>query len=336
MKIRVVLDAMGGDFAPQEIIEGGILAKKEFENLELILVGSKDTIESELKKKKVSFNDFKIIHASQIIEMQESPAKAVKKKRESSIVKGIELIKNNFAHAFVSAGSTGAVVACSVLNLGLLPGIMRPGIAILVPSLEGKTLIIDVGANIDPKPIHLLQYAIMGEAYYRLILGKDVVRIGILNIGEEETKGTEFLKETRMLLEKSNLNFIGNVEAKDFYSGKCEVIVCDGFTGNIALKVSEGFAEIVSKFLFDSLRKNFLCKLGLLFIKEGLKSFKKAIDYSEYGGAPLLGINGVVIISHGRSNAKAIKNAIKVAITEVERELNEKITQDIKHTNVNV
>ena len=332
MKVRVVLDAMGGDFAPQEIIKGGVLAKKEYKkDLELLLVGDKHIIEEELKKRGADFKDFEIIHAPEIIKMADSPAKAVKRKKESSIVKGIELIKNNYADAFVSAGSTGAVVAGSVLNLGLLPGIMRPGIAILVPSLKGKTLIIDVGANIDPKPIHLLQYAVMGRAYYKLILGKDNVKIGILNIGEEETKGTEFLKETRLLLQKSDLNFIGNVEAKDIYSGKCEVVVCDGFAGNIALKVSEGFAEIMSKFLFDNLRKGFLGKLGLLFIKKGLKNFKKIIDYSEYGGAPLLGVNGIVIISHGRSNAKAIKNAIKVAITEVERNLNEKITQEIKN-----
>jgi len=332
MKVRVVLDAMGGDFAPQEIIKGGVLAKKEYKkDLELLLVGDKPVIEEELKKRGADFKDFEIIHAPEIIEMADSPAKAVKRKKESSIVKGIELIKNNYADAFVSAGSTGAVVAGSVLNLGLLPGIMRPGIAILVPSLKGKTLIIDVGANIDPKPIHLLQYAVMGRAYYKLILGKDNVKIGILNIGEEETKGTEFLKETRLLLQKSDLNFIGNVEAKDIYSGKCEVVVCDGFAGNVALKVSEGFAEIMSKFLFENLRKGFLGKLGLLFIKEGLKNFKKIIDYSEYGGAPLLGVNGIVIISHGRSNAKAIKNAIKVAMTEVERNLNEKITQEIKN-----
>jgi glycerol-3-phosphate acyltransferase PlsX len=243
---------------------------------------------------------------------------------------GINLVKEGKGDAFFSAGNTGAVVCAATLGLGLLPGIERPGIALVTPTLKGISLIIDVGANIDPKPTQLLQYGIMGDAYFRYILNRANPTVGLLNIGEEEAKGTDFIRQTHELLEKSSLNFIGNVEGKDLFSGKCDIIICDGFVGNVALKVSESAAEAMQVFLKRHILSSALGKLGLLFLMPSLKRFKKDIDYAEYGGAPLLGVNGVVIIGHGRSNVKAIKNAIRVAKEEVERKFNEKIQEAVK------
>jgi glycerol-3-phosphate acyltransferase PlsX len=263
--------------------------------------------------------------------MHEAAATSVRRKRKSSIVVGLNLVKEGVGGAFFSAGNTGAVVCAATLGLGLLPGIERPGISILVPTLKGPSLVIDVGANIDAKPMHLLQYGIMADVYLRHILNNPDPKVGILNIGEEETKGTDFIKETRELFEKSHLNFIGNVEGKDLFSGKTDVIVCDGFVGNVALKVTESVVATMMVFLKRQLlASNILGKLGILFLKPSFSRFKKEMDYSEYGGAPLLGVNGVVIIGHGRSNAKAIKNAIRVANEEVERKFNEKIIEALK------
>jgi glycerol-3-phosphate acyltransferase PlsX len=262
--------------------------------------------------------------------MSEPAASSIRRKRNSSIVLGIDLVKDGQADAFFSAGNTGAVVCAATLSLGLLPGIERPGIAIVAPTLKGISLIIDVGANIDPKPTQLLQYGIMSDAYFRYILNRPNPTVGLLNIGEEESKGTELVKEARELLEKSRLNFIGNVEGKDLFAGKCDIIVCDGFLGNVALKVTESVVETMQVFLKRHILRNPLSKLGLVFLKSSFSRFKKDLDYAEYGGAPLLGVNGVVIIGHGRSNAKAIKNAIRVAKEEVERQFNEKILEAIQ------
>jgi glycerol-3-phosphate acyltransferase PlsX len=261
--------------------------------------------------------------------MCESAALSVRRKRNSSIVVGLSLVKEGKADAFFSAGNTGAVVCAATLELRLLPGVERPGIAIVTPTLKGIALIIDVGANIDPKPNQLLQYGIMADVYCRNILDKNEPSIGLLNIGEEEIKGTEFMRQTHELLQKSHLNFIGNVEGKDIFSGKCDIIVCDGFVGNVALKVSESAAEAMQVFLKRHLLSNIWGKIGLLFLLPSLKRFKKDIDYAEYGGAPLLGVDGVVIIGHGRSNIRAIKNAIRVAKEEVERKFNEKVLEAI-------
>jgi glycerol-3-phosphate acyltransferase PlsX len=262
--------------------------------------------------------------------MCESAASSVRRKRNSSIVVGVNLVKEGKGDAFFSAGNTGAAVCAATLGLGLLPEVERPGIAIVTPTLKGISLIIDVGANIDPKPNQLLQYAIMADAYCRYILNMANPTVGLLNIGEEEVKGTEFIKEAFELLEKSGLNFIGNVEGKDLFSGKSDIIICDGFVGNVALKVSESAAEAMQIFLKRHILNNPLGKLGLVFLLPSLRRFKKDIDYAEYGGAPLLGVNGVVIIGHGRSNARAIKNAIRVAKEEVERKFNEKVLEAIK------
>jgi glycerol-3-phosphate acyltransferase PlsX len=326
--MKIVVDAMGGDHAPGVVIDGTLAAVKEY-GAEVILVGDATKIEALLKKSKYSGRNIEVLHAPETIEMCESAALSVRRKRKSSIVLGVNLVKEGKAEAFFSAGNTGAVVCAATLGLGLIPGVERPGIAIITPTLKGISLIIDVGANIDPKPTQLLQYAIMADVYSRTILNKTDPSIGLLNIGEEEAKGPGFMRETHELLQASHLNFIGNVEGKDFLSGKTDIIVCDGFVGNVALKVLESAAATMQVFLKRHLLSNPLGKLGLLFLLPSLKRFKKELDYAEYGGAPLLGVNGVTIIGHGRSNVKAIKNAIRVAKEEIERKFNEKIIEAI-------
>jgi len=326
--MKIVVDAMGGDHAPRVVIEGAIAAVREY-GAQVILCGDEAKITPFLKKAKYSDDGIEIAHAPEVIEMCEPAANSVRRKRNSSIVVGLNLVKEGKAGAFFSAGNTGAVVCAATLELRLLPGIERPGIGIVTPTLKGAAFIIDVGANIDPKPTQLLQYGIMADAYCRNILNKDNPSVGLLNIGEEEAKGTEFMREVHELLSKSNLNFTGNVEGKDLFSGKCDIIISDGFVGNVALKVSESAAEAMQVFLKRHLLSNIMGKIGLLFLLPSLKRFKKDIDYAEYGGAPLLGVNGVVIIGHGRSNARAIKNAIRVANEEIERKVNEEIMRSV-------
>jgi len=327
--MRIVVDAMGGDHAPGVVIEGALAAVEEY-GVEVILVGDQPKIEALLKKAKYSGNRISVEHAGEVIDMSESAATSVRRKRKSSIVVGVNLVKEGKAEAFFSAGNTGAVVCASTLELRLLPGIERPGIGIVTPTLKGNSLIIDVGANIDPKPTQLLQYGIMADAYCKSILNKPNPSVGLLNIGEEEKKGTEFMRETYELLEKSKLNFVGNVEGRDIFSGKCDIVICDGFVGNVALKVAESAAEAMQTYLKRHLLSDFWGKIGLIFMMPSLKRFKKEIDYAEYGGALLLGVNGVVIIGHGRSNKKAIKNAIRVAKEEVERQVNANILEALK------
>ena len=324
--MKIIVDAMGGDFAPEVVIQGAIAAAIEY-RVDIVLVGDASTIDALLAKHKYSGTGISVQHASEAIEMNESAALSVRRKRQSSIVIGVNLVKEGKGDAFFSAGNTGAVVCAATLSLGLLEGIERPGIGIVVPTLSGTALIIDVGANIDPKPVQLLQYGIMGDAYVHYIFNKPQPRVGLLNIGEEETKGTDFVKETFELLSKTKLNFIGNVEGKDLFSGKCDVIVCDGFVGNVALKVSESLSEALNAFLKKHLKSNPLGAIGYFLLKSSFRRFKAETDYAEYGGAPLLGVDGVVIIGHGRSNVHAIKNAIRVAKEEVERQVNAKILE---------
>jgi len=327
--MKIVVDAMGGDHAPGVVIAGSLAAVAEY-NVDVILVGDRPKIEVLLKKAKYTGNRISVQHASEVVEMSESAATSIRRKRDSSIVVGINLVKQGQADGFFSAGNTGAVVCAGTLGLGLLPGIERPGIGVVTPTLKGNSLIIDVGANIDPKPTQLFQYGIMADAYCKNILNKPNPSVGLLNIGEEEKKGTEFIREAYELLEKSKLNFIGNVEGRDIFSGKCDIVICDGFVGNVALKVAESAAEAMQTYLKRHLLSTIWGKIGLIFMMPSLKRFKKEIDYAEYGGALLLGVNGVVIIGHGRSNKKAIKNAIRVAKEEVERQVNTKILEAIR------
>ena len=329
--MKIIVDAMGGDYAPDVVISGSIAAVKEY-GVEVVLVGDEPRIKLLLQKAKYSQDKILTHHAQEVIGMSEAAAASVRRKKNSSIVVGLNLVKEGYGSAFFSAGNTGAVVCAGTLSLGLLPGVERPGIAIITPTLKGIALIIDVGANINAKPLQLFQYGIMADAYCRHILNMPNPQVGLLNVGEEDTKGTDSVKETRLLFEKSSLNFIGNVEGKDLFSGKCEIVICDGFVGNVALKVSESLAEAMQVFLKRHVMSTLTGKLGAFLLKKSFSRFKKELDYSEYGGAPLLGVDGVVIIGHGRSNAKAIKNAIRVAKEEVERKFNEKIIEAVSHT----
>jgi len=327
--IKIALDAMGSDNYPFADVEGAVLAAREFD-YEIILVGKKDLIERELEKHKPIPKNISIHHASEIIGMQDQPVLSVRRKKNSSIVVVANLAKEKKVDAVVSAGNTGATVCAATLKCRLLPGIERAGIGIIMPSLKGTVLMIDGGANIDAKPKHLLQYAIMGSAYSEYILDNRSPKVGLLNVGEEASKGTGFLKEAYGFLEASGLNFIGNVEGRDIFSGDCDVIVCDGLVGNVALKVSESTSHAIVEMLKREFRASSLAKLGALLARKAFYSLKRKMDYAEYGGAPLLGIDGIYIICHGSSNAKAIKNAIRVAGEEVVKNVNQHIIERVE------
>lgn len=317
---------MGSDNSPFADIEGAVLAAREFD-YGITLVGQKDIIERELEKYRPIPANISIHHASEVIGMHEQPVISVRRKKQSSIVVLANLAKEKSVDAIVSAGNTGAMVCAATLKCRLLPGIERAGIGVVMPTLKGTALMIDGGANIDAKPKHLLQYAIMGSAYSEYILNKKSPRVGLLNIGEEESKGTGFLKEAYGLLEHSSLNFIGNIEGRDIFTGDCDVIVCDGLIGNVALKVSESTSHAIIEMFKRSLKDSLISRLGALLAKSAFYSLKKKMDYVEYGGAPLLGIDGISIICHGSSNAKAIKNAIRVAGEEVVKNVNRHIIE---------
>ncbi len=326
--MKIALDAMGGDTAPETTVAGAIRAARELP-VEVILVGQREAIEQRLSSYPQRPSNLSIVHASEVIGMDESPVASIRKKRESSINIGVELLKEKKVEAFVSAGNTGAVVSASTLRVGLLPGIERPGIAIVLPGVKGDTLLIDVGANIDPKPLHMFQYALMGEAYVRCVMGKSRPTVGLLNVGEEETKGTDFIKETYAMLEAASLNFVGNVEGRDIFSGEYNVIVCDGFAGNVALKTAESLAQAINVLLKRSLGMSPITRLGAWLARDAFLQLRKEVDYAEHGGAPLLGVNGVSIIAHGASSGKAIKNAIRVAYESVRHELNRNMIEAI-------
>jgi len=311
--MTIALDAMGGDSSPAAEVEGAVLAAREY-NAEIVLVGDEKLLRSELDKYRTAGLPITICHASQRVEMHESPVSVLRKKKDSSIVVATKLVRDEKASAVVSAGHTGAAMAASLLILGPVKGVERPAIAAILPTLEGVAVMLDVGANVDCKPKHLYQFAIMGHAYAVKMLQKENPRIGLLSIGEEDTKGNILTRETFRYLKNSPLNFIGNVEGKDVYSGKADVIVCDGFIGNVALKISEAVADTMGKMLSREIKKSSSGKIGYLLLKKAFASFKKKVDYAEYGGAPLLGVNGVSIICHGRSTPKAIKNAIRMSV----------------------
>jgi len=327
--VKIVLDAMGGDNAPAVEVEGAIQAVQEFGH-DLILVGDKDRIKKELEKHGFSSDKIVLRHASEVIEMHDPAAISVRRKRDSSIVVGLDIIKKDQADAFVSAGNTGAVVCAATLSLRLLPGIERPGIAIVIPTLKGTSLIIDVGANINTKPIHLLQYGIMADAYSRYLLGKSSPSVGLLSVGEEESKGTEFIKEAHTLLSESKLNFAGNIEGRDVYAGKVDIILCDGFVGNVILKISESVADTIMQSLRQEIKADFLATIGAVLSGSAFNELKRKMDYSERGGALLLGVDGRCIICHGSSTPKAIKNAIRVAAEFVKQDVNKHIIEELE------
>jgi len=309
----IALDAMGGDNAPEVTIEGAIETVSEKEDIRVVLVGDERVVSEALKSRRYPPDRISIHHASQTVSMDDSISFAIRRKRNSSIRKGIDLVKSGEADAFVSAGHSGVVMATALLVLGTSEGVDRPAIATTMPTLKERFVLIDAGANVDSTPENLLQFAYMGSAYSKHVIGVEKPRVALLSIGEEDVKGNELTKEAFSLLKNTSLNFVGNVEGKDLYQGDVDVVVCDGFTGNIALKISEGLAEAIIKMLKVEIASIATGRLAYLFMKPALKNFKKKTDYAEYGGAPLLGIKGTCIISHGRSSAKAIKNAIKTA-----------------------
>jgi glycerol-3-phosphate acyltransferase PlsX len=324
---------MGGDLGPELLIDGALSAIDKRRDLEVVLLGPEDLLKEQVAQRAGSGNDtgrLSIVHASQTVSMHESPVDAVRKKKDSTIMVGFDLVKNGRADAVVSAGNSGATMAAAVRKLGRLKGISRPGIASLFPTLKDPVMLMDIGANVDCRSQHLFQFAIMASSCSGLLLNIDRPRIGLLSIGEESGKGNALIKKTHDMLKVSSLNFIGNVEGRDVYKGDVDVIVCDGFVGNISLKISEGLAEAAMEMLKVEIMKSLRAKIGYLFIRKAFAAFRKRVDYAEYGGAPLLGINGIGIICHGTSSSVAICNAIGEAANMFENRVNESITRSLQ------
>lgn len=322
--MRIAVDAMGGDYAPGEIIKGALRAAVAYPDIKLILVGPQDKIMENIPENKLQPN-MEIYQASEVIGMDEHPAAAIKKKKDASIVVATRLVKEGYADALVSAGSTGAQMAAALLGLGRIRGISRPAICTVLPTLQDGKLLLDVGANPDAKPENLLQYGVMGSVYAEMILGIKTPRVALLNIGSEEGKGNELVQQAYELFKNSSLNFIGNIEGRDIPYGAADVIVCDAFVGNIVLKTIEGMASSLFQLIKEKITSNSVRKVGALLIKPGLKEIAHTLDYSEYGGAPLLGVNGTSIICHGSSKEQAIYNAIRVAKGCAEERIIDKI-----------
>lgn len=336
MPTTIAVDAMGADRAPKPEVEGAILATRHH-NVRVLLVGPEEVIRAEMAQHPSARHlPIEIVHASEVIGMDEKAAQAVRSKRDSSMRVGLRLVREGKADGFISAGNTGAAMATAKMVLGALPGVDRPALAAVFPTAAGTAaILLDVGANVDCKPQNLQQFAVMGEIYFRSIFANKFPhshrpRVGLLSIGEEESKGNELTREAFKLIKQLPLNFIGNVEGRDLYNGNVDVIVCDGFIGNVALKVSEGLVETVRAMLKDSLQATITRQVGFLLSRKAFEEFKKHLDYSEYGGAPLLGIKGVAIVSHGSSNSTAIKNAIRVAAEFANARLNRQIEEHVQ------
>jgi glycerol-3-phosphate acyltransferase PlsX len=325
----IALDAMGGDSAPRVEVEGAIQAAREL-GVNVILVGQQDVVKRELGKHSHRSLPIEVVHASEAITMHDSPTQAARKKRDSSVHVAAKLVRAGQADGMVSAGNTGAVMATAYFLLGTLPSVERPALAAPFPTSRGTvSVMLDVGANVDSKAAHLEQFAVMGEIYYRVIFGTRRPKVALLSIGEEEIKGNELTRETYNRLKNMHLHFLGNLEGRDVFAGAADVIVCDGFIGNVALKISEGLVEHMIRMLKENLKSTLTSQVGGVLARSAFQDLKKKLDYSEYGGAPLLGVRGITVIGHGRSNANAIKNAIRVAAELSRSKLNEKIEQEL-------
>lgn len=334
--VRVVVDAMGGDNAPQEIVKGAVQAVNKHENLHVILTGLQDAVQAELSKYTYPADRIETVHTSMVIETAEPPVAAIRTKKDSSIVVGMTMVRRGEADAFVSAGSSGAVLVGGQAIVGRIRGIDRPALAPLIPTQDGVALLIDCGANVDARPAHLIQFARMGSIYMENVLGVKRPRVGIVNIGAEEEKGNALVKETFPLLKEcGDINFIGSVEARDIPAGVCDVIVCEAFTGNVILKLYEGLGGTLIRLIKRSMMQNLRTKLGALLVKPALKGTLKAFDVSEYGGAPLLGLKGLVVKTHGSSTAKEVEQSIYQCVQFKEQQINEKITEHIAVENNN-
>jgi phosphate acyltransferase len=328
--VTIAVDAMGGDHAPKAEVEGALQAARTLA-VKVVLVGREDLLRRELAQHDCDGLPVEVVHASEQVTMDDSAARAFRTKRDSSLRVASRLVRDGVAQGFVSAGNTGAVMATAKMVQGVVQGVDRPALAGIFPTLNGPpVVVIDVGANVDCSPRMMVQFAVMGDIYARVILRRPSPRVGLLSIGEEEHKGNETTRSATPLLKSLPLNFVGNVEGRDLYSGKADVIVCDGFIGNVALKVSEGLVDMVKHLLQESLEATITRKIGYVLSKAAFTDFKKRVDYSEYGGAPLLGVKGVCIICHGRSTPKAIKNAIRVAAEFSSGKVNECIGNELR------
>jgi len=328
--LYIALDAMGGDNAPRSNVEGAVQFAREY-RVGVYLVGDESALRKELEKFNTKDLPVEIVHAEEVIDMDEPPSNAVRRKRKSSMYIAGKLVREGKAQAFVSAGNTGAAMAISKFIVGSAEGIERPGIAVAFPTKKGKpTVLIDVGANVDSRPKHLVYFAVMGHTYVKEILkSSDNPKVGILSIGEEEGKGNDLVKDTYPLLKMTGLNFVGNAEGRDIFTGDFDVIVCDGFVGNVVLKTSESLGTIIVDMIKQEVKKSLISKVGAALMLPALKRFKKKADYAEYGGAPLLGTTGTCIITHGSADARAIKNALKVASQFEETHFNDKLRENL-------
>lgn len=320
---------MGGDFAPQLVVDGALAATRHFD-LGVTLVGSTPALEAELARHDdVDRRRVRIVEAGEVVTMAESPAAALRRKPQASVKVAAEVVARGEAAALFSAGHTGATVMAAHGAFGMLPGVDRPALAATIPTRQRPAVLLDVGASVACRPQHLLQFAVMGSVYARVAFGIESPRVGLLSIGEEATKGNELTREAHRLLKASSLSFIGNIEARDVYSGQADVIVCDGFTGNVALKISEGLVEVVEDLLSEELSSTITMRVGSLLTRRALRRFRRRVDYSEYGGAPLLGVAGVTIVGHGRSSAKAVRNAVAMAYRFAAERFIERVERDI-------
>jgi len=326
--LRIAIDAMGGDHAPDEIVKGTLEAANEWKDTHYILVGDRQRIEASLAG--ATAPNLEIRHASEVIATDEEPVRAVRRKKDASMVVAGRLVKEGEADALVSAGNTGALMTVGLLVVGRIDGIERPGLAPMLPTKDDKgVLALDLGANMDAKPEHLLQYALMGSIYQRQVLGNAKPRVGLLNVGTEEAKGNELTKAAYELLSSAPIDFVGNVEARDVLQRNCDIIVCDGFAGNIMLKAMEGAAGMILGILKEEFTRNWRTKLAAAIMMPGLRGLRKKMDYKEHGGAPLLGVNGVVIKSHGSSDARALKNGLRQARVALQGNLVQSIAAEI-------
>lgn len=324
--MKIAVDAMGGDFAPEAAVDGAIQAARVSRGkYEIILVGDENKIRKELSRFSIKNLSISIYHASEVIEMEESPTKALKQKKDASIVVATNLLKKGKADAVVSAGNTGAFMASSLLTIGRLPGVHRPGLGSFIPNEEGVCVVIDVGATSDCRPLDLLQFATMGSIYIKHIFDIQNPKVGLLSMGEEESKGNELVRSAHKLLKESKLNFIGNMEGRDILKGTAEVVVCDGFVGNIVLKFAESIVGMFTRTLKKSVGRNIPANLGAILMKPAFRKLRQLMDYQEYGGVPLLGLNGICIVCHGRSTPKAIRSAIREARKMFSLDLNRKL-----------
>jgi glycerol-3-phosphate acyltransferase PlsX len=327
--IWIAVDAMGGDEAPTHIVDGALAAARHFD-LGVMLVGPSARLEAEVARHPgADLHRVRIVNADTVVEMAESPAAALRRKPTASIRVAAEAVARGEAAALFSAGHTGATVMAAHAAFGMLPGADRPALAATVPTRGRPAAMLDVGASVECRPHHLLQFAVMGTVFARVALGLEQPRVALLSIGEEATKGNELTREAHRLLKASSLAFIGNIEAKELYSGAADIIVCDGFTGNIALKVSEGLVDMVEELLTEELSSTFTTRVGSLLTRRALRRFRRRVDYSEYGGAPLLGLAGIAIVGHGRSSAKAVRNAVAMAYRFASSRFIERVERDI-------